>query len=60
MTTTNAWSDVWSQLVPKFGQILFSIVLFSAIYIGLFALGFFLIRRRVLAGPDDQANRKEV
>ncbi len=33
MTTTNAWSDVWSQLVPKFGQILFSIALFAAVLV---------------------------
>lgn len=31
--TTNAWSDVWSQLVPKFGQILISVAMFAAVLI---------------------------
>ena len=51
-------ADGYSPTVPA-GQILFSIVLFSAIYMGLFALGFFLIRQRVMAGPEAQAKRKE-
>ncbi len=33
MDTTNAWSDVWAQIVPKFGQIIFSVALFAAVLI---------------------------
>jgi cytochrome d ubiquinol oxidase subunit I len=50
-------ADGYSPTVPG-GQILFTIVLFSIIYIALFALGFFLVRRLVLAGPDPAPVRK--
>ena len=49
--------DGYSPTVPG-GQILFSIALFSIIYIALFALGFFLVRRHVLIGPDAAPVRK--
>ena len=55
LRTANGYSDT----VPA-GQVLFSILLFSLIYAGLFALWFMLIRKTVEAGPEVLFERKGV
>ncbi len=50
-------ADAYSPTVPA-GQILFSIILFTLIFTGLFALGFYAVRKHVLAGPEAEASRK--
>jgi cytochrome d ubiquinol oxidase subunit I len=52
-------ADGYSQTVPA-GQVLFSILLFSLIYAGLFALWFMLIKKTVIAGPEVLVERKGV
>ena len=52
-------ADSYSPTVPA-GQVLASIILFTLVYAGLGALFFYLMRKKILAGPPEAAAGKEV
>lgn len=52
-------ADSYSPTVPA-GQVLASLLGFAAVYACLFALFFYLMRKKILAGPEEAAVGKEV